>query len=923
MKKNNILLFTIVISSLCFVLTASAQMACPTLSANNPVLPCGTTCATITATPSVDLAATTSYSVTSVSYSPMPFTGTIPTYSGVAWSASTDDDFGDLIPLPFNFCFFGNSYNAIVIGTNGNISFNTTGASSLVNSADPWSISGPLPGSNCTATENCIMGVWNDTYVGGGPITYASYGVAPCRTFVISWDSVDLFLPGTYCDGNLTKSQIVLYETFNTIDIYIGRRAPCIDWNDGLAVCGIENASGSTFYCPPGENGTTFTATNEGWRFTPTGATSGWHYTWAGSGITAADTTASIVVCPSGSGVYTVTATSASCSGVTISTTSTLSYTGSAGPISGTATVCVGDTAMLSDITGGGVWSSSNPSVAMINSAGIVMGLSAGTATITYTDSSCSATMTFTVNPIPPAPIVNHDTYCQFGTAVPVSATGSGLLWYGPGVTTAMTVAPTPSTSLAGTVTYFVTQTVAGCVSDSATDIVTIIPKPAPPVTKDTSYCQYSKDAVSLDNQVTHSAGATLNWYSNTGAPLSGAPLPSTAASDYPVGTTWYVSQTVNGCESDRAPVKVTILPTPVFTLTYQNWVCDGDSVSINYAVSPGSSLVGQNYSWIIPANATLANGTTVGGSSITLKFDTVLLVNTGYLTISNLGGVCSTTDTFNIKVVALPFATTYCKPDVCKGDTTFLSLISRSADASNFSWYVDGNDLLTSPAVNIVTADASTGGPYLISWNDTGVNVIEIICSTVEGCISKPFLDTVNVHQIPDANFDVLPINNGSLCIDDSMLFKAHLQNDGYAYVWEPVHFFNNNNKPVIYGTVDETKSLVTLTVTDPFGCKSSVTNEIDPDNCCIVSFPSAFTPNGDGKNDFFRPIYAGFHRFHDFRIVNRWGQTIFESANSNPEWDGNLNGTPQDMGVYFYYLKYDCGGKTLEQKGDCTLIR
>jgi hypothetical protein len=48
-----------------------------------------------------------------------------------------------------------------------------------------------------------------------------------------------------------------------------------------------------------------------------------------------------------------------------------------------------------------------------------------------------------------------------------------------------------------------------------------------------------------------------------------------------------------------------------------------------------------------------------------------------------------------------------------------------------------------------------------------------------------------------------------------------------------------------------------------------------------------------------------------------------VFESVNSNPKWDGTYNGVNQDLGVYYYYLRYDCGGKTQEVKGDVTLIR
>jgi gliding motility-associated-like protein len=137
------------------------------------------------------------------------------------------------------------------------------------------------------------------------------------------------------------------------------------------------------------------------------------------------------------------------------------------------------------------------------------------------------------------------------------------------------------------------------------------------------------------------------------------------------------------------------------------------------------------------------------------------------------------------------------------------------------------------------------------------------------------------------------------------------------------PVSDFNNINKATVWGMLNDAKTVVTLTVTDPFGCAASQNQEIDPGTCCSVVFPNAFTPNGDGRDDYFRPLFNGYHNFHIFRIANRWGQTIFESTNSAMQWDGNFNGVPQDMGVYYYYIKYDCGGNTMEQTGDVTLVR
>jgi gliding motility-associated-like protein len=192
----------------------------------------------------------------------------------------------------------------------------------------------------------------------------------------------------------------------------------------------------------------------------------------------------------------------------------------------------------------------------------------------------------------------------------------------------------------------------------------------------------------------------------------------------------------------------------------------------------------------------------------------------------------------------------------------------------------------------------------------------------SAEGCKAKPTNDTVDVHVLPNATFKFVTTSN-KLCIEDSVQFIATKQDYACSYAWAPEHSFENNNKPVIWGKVEQSQSMITLTVTDPFGCKGIYSEQINPDECCTVWFPNAFTPGDKGHNDKFRPVFAGFHRFHIFRVSNRWGQTIFESSDSNPEWNGTYNEVPQDMGTYYYYIKYDCGGKVIEKKGDITLVR
>jgi uncharacterized protein YjdB len=95
-------------------------------------------------------------------------------------------------------------------------------------------------------------------------------------------------------------------------------------------------------------------------------------------------------------------------------------------PITGTLAVCAGGTAYLADTTGGGTWSSSNIMVATVGSTGIAAGLSAGTATITYTLGGSYVTATFVVHPVPAA-ITGTATVCELGSTTLSDATAGGV----------------------------------------------------------------------------------------------------------------------------------------------------------------------------------------------------------------------------------------------------------------------------------------------------------------------------------------------------------------------------------------------------------------------------------------------------------------------------------------------------------------
>jgi hypothetical protein len=189
---------------------------------------------------------------------------------------TNDDKYSDIIPLTFDFTFFGNTYNQVVVGTNGEIVFNT----SLANGVSPWSYNTTIPNA-AFPVKNAVLGCYNDMNsmpVGNTPgsISYSVVGSAPYRKFVVLFNNQPAFQCGL---AAITTFQMILYETLNTVDVQIVQRQPCVTWQSGRAVTGLINDTGLIGITPEGRNTGPWTATQEGWRFALPANTATYNYT--------------------------------------------------------------------------------------------------------------------------------------------------------------------------------------------------------------------------------------------------------------------------------------------------------------------------------------------------------------------------------------------------------------------------------------------------------------------------------------------------------------------------------------------------------------------------------------------------------------------------------------------------------------------
>ncbi len=111
---------------------------------------------------------------------------------------------------------------------------------------------------------------------------------------------------------------------------------------------------------------------------------------------------------------------------------------------------------------------------------------------------------------------------------------------------------------------------------------------------------------------------------------------------------------------------------------------------------------------------------------------------------------------------------------------------------------------------------------------------------------------------------------------------------------------------------------------VTDSKGCIGSDSIQVSFQRCIPIQIPTAFTPNGDGKNDTFRPLIGAPISHYHMQIWNRWGQALFDTKEMGKGWNGKYSGELQPNAAYIYLISFtDPDGVPVVKQGTFVLIR
>lgn len=209
------------------------------------------------------------------------------------------------------------------------------------------------------------------------------------------------------------------------------------------------------------------------------------------------------------------------------------------------------------------------------------------------------------------------------------------------------------------------------------------------------------------------------------------------------------------------------------------------------------------------------------------------------------------------------------------------------------------------------------------IVFPSEGLYSITKIITSNKGCqaaVSK----TVNITPRPVARF--VHINNSIPGLGANVSFR---DTSSYAQSWS-WDFGNGETSSLKYPSTFYKENglyVVSLTITDQFGCPSSYTTEVRVSTIVadiLKLIPNVVTPNDDGKNDEWRLDFIDvYFPQAEIEIYNRWGVRIFRSIGYSNAWDGSYKGDPLPVGGYFFTINLHDKDATPVIKGTLTLIK
>lgn len=328
-----------------------------------------------------------------------------------------------------------------------------------------------------------------------------------------------------------------------------------------------------------------------------------------------------------------------------------------------------------------------------------------------------------------------------------------------------------------------------------------------------------------------------------------------------------YSVEVTQGVCYAKDSINIAYLPYPVLDFQSDTLLCEGGEVKVSL---PNSQY---QYRW--------NDGNTDAER---------IFVSSGTYTLEAQNGPCVTTYGFSATFQSIPAFELGSDTVLCEASS--LELDASRAFAIQYLW---------SDGLPFAKRMITTTGMYAVQLFD-GVCYVE---------------DSLEVlfSEIPYVSLG----SDTSICNGEFPEIIAQVKQSGLQFEW--------SNGSILDRITAFDTGTYSVTVSNAY-CSASDTIEVFPCDCDVVYIPTAFSPNGDGLNDEFKPeeCYMGYY---EMEIYNRWGQKIFESNNREKGWGGEFNGQASPQGIYLYKITFDAlygtGGvkKRYNLTGSVMLIR
>ncbi|TGD59064.1 T9SS type B sorting domain-containing protein [Flavobacterium humi] len=628
--------------------------------------------------------------------------------------------------------------------------------------------------------------------------------------------------------------------------------------------------------------------------------------------------------------------------------------------ISGTLSVCQGQTTQLAGSGTPAVsnaWISSNTSIATVNGSGLVLGISAGTTTITYTNSNgCLANATVTVNPLPA--ISGTLTVCMNATT---QLTGPGT----PAVSNAWVSANTAIATInnaglvtgvsAGTTTVTYTNG-NGCFD---TVVVTVLAVPTATISNTGASVICSGDIVNI--QITGTPGATVNYTVNSNASSGVIPASGvlTITSALTATTTFALVNVINGgCPNAvTQSVMVNVTPKPSATISYSGPFCVTESTSQpvnftgtpggNYTVNPLTGLsINPNTGAILPSASTpgtyqvtyhvaasggcaayasvSASVTILNGPTATISYgaNPFCVSQTGQVNVTQTGTTGGTYSSIPVGL-SIDSVTGAITPSLSTPGTYTVYYKIQSAGGCPELIREATVTILDIPKPDMNTGvlciDVSTNNPIGTAILNSGLNPLGL---SFEWYFNGSLVGTSSTYEANQIGTYTLTVTNAANCsitaITSVMPAYPALESD-VTYVVS--HYFEDNQTITIQvqgtgsywysldnGVFQQSNVFMNVspgehyvTVHDENGC-----TDVTIRNIITIDYPHFFTPNADGYHDTWNVWSLRDQQNAEIHIFDRYGKLLKMIKPEGSGWDGTFNGQDLPSTDYWFTIQY-----------------